>query len=526
MLALAGCRRSDAGDHKSAPGATATSRGPDPVLLRIPRQGGAVKAYIYPKLDSVVWSGTGMSIERVLGFDPEGGTLAIINGKGSPARIDLRLGDAAVASRVQLVSLSTANGADIYGIDPHGSLNRLTRVSDWMFSPPSPARAVFPQLDGSVVVVAQRTATEAVAWKLRPPVATLLDTVQLSVNLRGIRAQVGDRVYFATETGLTGIRSRDLSIVEPIPFSHTVIALAPTPSGDRLYVATEGDAAIAVVDRYTDKVESTIDLPGKASALRMDPLGRYVIVRPSQGDSAWVIAVATDKLIGSIPTNWTADLPAAAPDGAIATVGDRDVIFVDGETLQPIRTIAGGAKDYWYFMFWNGFRPRAHGLDQPVSFAGEGTDTTADTTGMAGSTPEGGVTPEGKTGAAPVPTTGADTTHRAVASGIRTPPPLPHPVAADSTARIRAPGAPPTPAPKPAAAQTFTVSFAALLTDAKAREIASGIIVNGVKARVVPSQRAGTTIYRVVLGPYPTRAAAEQVGQDSKRQFWVYPGEP
>lgn len=472
-------------------------------MLRIPRAGGAVRAYIYPKLDSVVWTGTGMSIDRVLGFDPEGGTLSIVNGKGDPARIDLRLGEAAVASRVDMSSLTTANGTDIYGIDSHGALNRLTRVSDWMFSPPNPARAVFPQLDGSVVVMAQRGSNEAVAWKLRPPVATLLDTVQLSIAPRGVRAQVGDRVYFATDAGLTGIRTRDLSIVEPIKFRHTVIALAPTPSGDRLYVATEGDPSVSIVDRYTDKVESTVDLPGRATALRMDPLGRYVLVRPAQGDSAWVIAVATDKLMGSMPTRWTEDLPAAAPDGAIATVNDRDVVFVDGETLQPIRTIAGGAKDYWYFMFWNGFRPRARGLDQPVSFADEQAPA-----------------PDSGTASAPGTSTAGDTTH-----GVAGPPPMPHPVVTDTSARIRTPGAPPTPVAKPVSTG-FTVSFAALLTEDKAREIASGIIVNGVKARVVPSQRAGTTIYRVVLGPYPTHAAAEQIGQDSKRQFWVYAGEP
>ena len=82
------------------------------------------------------------------------------------------------------------------------------------------------------------------------------------------------------------------------------------------------------------------------------------------------------------------------------------------------------------------------------------------------------------------------------------------------------------PAPTASAAAPFTVSFAALLNEAKAHALADSITVAGVRARVVPSQRAGTTIYRVVLGPYPNRAAAEQIGRDSKRSYWVFPGQP
>ena len=52
--------------------------------------------------------------------------------------------------------------------------------------------------------------------------------------------------------------------------------------------------------------------------------------------------------------------------------------------------------------------------------------------------------------------------------------------------------------------------------------IRASITVAGTKARVVPVQRAGTMVYRVILGPYPSREAAEQAGAASKRTFWVY----
>ena len=479
------------------------SRGPDPILVRLPRAGGTVRAYLYPRLDSVVWTGHTTSVDRVLGFDPEGGALAIVDAKGEPGRVDFRLGESAIATKAKLASLVAPTGTDIYGVDPKGAIVRLTRGSDWAFAPPFPARAAFPQSDGGLVVAAQH-GSETVLWLMRPPDTKLRDTVALPITMRAVHAQVGDRVYFATDTALVGVRGRDLSEVPAIRVHGRIVALAPTPSGDRIYVATAGDSSLAVVDRYTDKVASTIQLPGEISALRMDGLGRYVLVRPVRGDSAWVIAVATNHVVGSVRTKWTEDLPATAPDGAIALNTGRDVIFVDGETLQAVRTVAGGASDFWYFTFWNGFRARAAGVDQPVTFA------TADTTKRDSAVAAADSATRVAGDSAPK--------SQQTASAPAVQPPMP-PRALPAT-----PVTPP--APTASASAPFTVSFAALLNESKAHTLADSIDVAGARARVVPSERAGTTIYRVVLGPYPNRAAAEQIGRDSKRSYWVFPGQP
>ena len=72
----------------------------------------------------------------------------------------------------------------------------------------------------------------------------------------------------------------------------------------------------------------------------------------------------------------------------------------------------------------------------------------------------------------------------------------------------------------------FTVSFAALLIPEKARELATQIHVGNETARVVTAMREGAAIYRVVLGPYPTKEEAERIGRESKQSFWVYEGGP
>jgi cell division septation protein DedD len=72
----------------------------------------------------------------------------------------------------------------------------------------------------------------------------------------------------------------------------------------------------------------------------------------------------------------------------------------------------------------------------------------------------------------------------------------------------------------------FTVSFAALLSEEKAQQIANTIKVGGNGAHVVSTTTAGSPIFRVVMGPYTTRDEAERIGRASRREYWIYEGSP
>jgi cell division septation protein DedD len=72
----------------------------------------------------------------------------------------------------------------------------------------------------------------------------------------------------------------------------------------------------------------------------------------------------------------------------------------------------------------------------------------------------------------------------------------------------------------------FIVQFAANLNVDNARSIAATIDARGSRPRVVATARGGVTVYRVVLGPYATRAQADSVGQVAHRMYWVYEGTP
>jgi septal ring-binding cell division protein DamX len=183
-----------------------------------------------------------------------------------------------------------------------------------------------------------------------------------------------------------------------------------------------------------------------------------------------------------VQTRWSTDLPAITPDGELALLGEKDVALLDPEKLSAKSTVAGGAKDFWYFFAWDGFRPRPQGLDQPVTFPGEAADSLA-----------------------------ASSTVSSASSTAVAPPPL------DSS---------PQSPPQQQAATGFTVSFAALLSEDKAQQLASTINVGGTMAHVVTTATAGSPIYRVVLGPYPTRDEALKVARASRREYWVYEGSP
>jgi cell division septation protein DedD len=295
-----------------------------------------------------------------------------------------------------------------------------------------------------------------------------------------------------------------------------VRAVAPTPSGDRLFVAIDSSRNLVVVDRYRDQIARSIEMPGVVSALRMDPLGRYVLARSATSDSAWVVAVGTARVIGAVSTEWRDDLPLVAPDGAIALADKKDVRLVDGESLRPRATITDGAKDFWQLIVWNGFRPRAGELDQPVTFAdSDSVAAPSDTSDTTAITP-------------PVPKPQPDTSNGQTVAGqpAARPPraPIPRPV----PPRLPV-DTPATPAAQPARSPTshgWTVSFAAFVSEQPARKRASAISVEGQTARVVTGQTNGTTVYRVILGPYPTKADAERVGRASRESFWVYEGNP
>lgn len=505
VLVLAACGRSDRTDTPSvtnAPSAT-SDRGPDQLVLRFSREGGRVRAFAYPQVDSLVWRSPSSAppLARILAFDDNAGAVAAVDSKDVPVRIDLRLGAIKREAKPKLTRVVSTDGWAIYGLAGDGSITRLTPSASapWTFKPSSLPRELVPQPDGTLLVLSDRGANTTIT-QLHPPETKITGTAVLPRVQHAVRIPAGDRLYFAVDSGLIGVRSRDLELVPSVRLESPVRAVVTTPSGDRVYIATGTSSELIVVDRYSE-IESRIELPGPATDVRMDPTGRYVLARSATGESAWVIAVGTDRVMGAVQTEWRGDLPAVAPDGAIVLLRGKDVQLVDGETLRPTRLVAGGGLDLWHFISWNGFRPQAATADNPSPVAGaEGVpdDTVGDGNPFAGQL------------------AGSDSSPTVAESGEAAPATRPA-VKSDSTPSVTA---------------EFTVQFGALRDEAAARDMAHKIRIGPAPPRVVATTRvitsvvAGSSVYRVIAGPFSTREEAERASRETGKAYWIYEGRP
>ncbi len=499
LAALAAC--SDKAPVRAP--AAAGANGPDAILVRMPKDGGVARAYRWGK-DSSLWSSAARSpaLDRILAFDTEDGALAYIDVKGVPGRLDLRVGNAGTAARTALVSLASVDGWAIYGLTPKREVSRLTPSGTWTFAPDRLPRELIPLVDGSLVLLSD-DGDRSQLKRLRPPEPRVTDTASVPHAELIVRTDLGDRLYFAGDSGLAGIRVRDFARTKTIKLNAPVADVAPTPSGDRLFVALKGKKKVTVVDRYAESVDRTIDLPDAPTALRMDPDGQYLLARSANGDSVRIIAIGTSRLIGTVRSAWRADLPLVAPDGGLALAQDNDVVIVDSETRRERNRYLAGAADLWTLIRWNGFRPRAAGLDQPVRFANDVGDSAA-TQRIIDSSLVAHVGAAADASPTVFAATPAPKTNAAPSGGVATP----------STS------------PASLGKAVWTLSFAALLNEQRAKTMAFSIRVDGKPVRVVPGTRDGTTIYRIVYGPFDTRDDAEKAGKRSGLPYWVYEGAP
>jgi cell division septation protein DedD len=486
MLAMAACSdsRGPAGDGVAA---FAAAYGQDPIALRVARGGGPVRAYQYPRLDSAVWTST-QSIgaqTRVLAFDPEGGLEAYVDRGGVPGWVDLRVGTVKPSRVSKLSALSSNDAWSIFGVTQDTIIHRSTPSGEWEFATSQPVRNLYPVPDGGLVVLTS-VDDRATLTRLRPPERTVTDSATVQNPAYTVMSPLGDRLYLAIGRDVVALNANTFDEAGRAQFDGPVIALTTTPSGDRVFVATERSRDIAILDRYSGERTDEVRLPRRAKELRIDPLGRLLLARPDTGDSVWVINVGTNRIIATMPTAWRADLPTVGPDGAVATVSGRDVLFTIPGQRKPRIIVRDGANEIWHFVFWNGFRPRAAGLDQPVVFP---VDTYY-------------VAPTNDSLASPVPVS------------IDTQATRPQVVPADTTIRT------------PPVSSVWSVQVAAVLSEERAREIARTIRVDGVAPRVVVSAVDGARVYRVVMGPFSTRAEADRIGRQSGRDYWVFEGIP
>ncbi len=415
------------------------------VAIRLPAKGGTPQLYRLPRLTAVdgVLKGKLPPIERVIGLDPESEFLFVTTAKRELLALDLGSG------RVDTVGTNirqAALGPDgtLYAVDTTRrviSLSRRTRFT-WPQVLTALPQDLFGAADQHLVGVI-------------PQDRLLVAAADQPATVRPIAAggdvtatRWGDLVAVASESGVTfydPLGRRDPAFVR---LSDVPRALAFSPSGHRIYVARRNVPGLAVVDRYEKKELDGVALPGPVAALRLDPLGRWLLARPAVGDSAWIVDLPIKRHTGIVPTEWKSDLPAISPDGMLIYRRGQDVVSAGPDSLTGIGKVTGGASDTWVLTTW---LPRG----VPSSTV---SSTTSDSAGVGAEGP-------------------------------------------------------------------LYVQVSTSQNPEWSGHLADDLTRAGLAARVLPPQHPDDG-YRVVLGPYATRAQAEATGRRLGRPFWIYqPGQ-
>jgi hypothetical protein len=416
------------------------------------------------------------------------GQLAIVTREGKPGRLDLRTGHAEFTEK-PVGSASSPDGTWLYGINEQGRVWRSSDESDWN-GPLTRADSLLALPGGNVVLVSNDDRMTRLV-RMRPPSVTPDDTIAVPLAGHLVATTTGDRLYALTHRGVMTVDLRTWRIVSGPRSAGVSAAVAPTPSGDRAFVLEEDGLSIRVWERFSERFSARVVLPKAATDLRMDVMGRFLLARIGGVDSAYVVSVPVSRLVNTVPTEWRQDLPAFSPDGALLSLLKDDVNLLDPVTGSRRRRVRGGANDLWTFVRWDGFRPRDSSLDTPAIFE---MDPPVDRVNEAEK-----IDSILSARAEIVAREQLDSIARASAGNRRQ----------QDTSTL-----------------SFTLSFASLLSESAARELAGRVRVDGRPPRIVAGTRDGITIYRVVMGPFSTREAADAAGKRSGMPYWVFAGLP
>ncbi|HQW66012.1 MAG TPA: SPOR domain-containing protein [Gemmatimonadales bacterium] len=213
-------------------------------------------------------------------------------------------------------------------------------------------------VEGGPVQLLRAPSSEVVAYSPRSELAQVIseegELRRFAVPSGAIASTwYGDFFVVVTDSGIIHVQPGG----DPAPRFASMkggpTVAAFSPSGHRLYVARSRDDLV-MLDRFSGDELKTLTLPGTARALRVDRTGRWLLGRPLQGDSIWVVDLVRWEVAATVQSTWADDLPLVA--------GSKALIVRDGEDLVawdllrgipgPVARLRGAAADVYLVVPW------------------------------------------------------------------------------------------------------------------------------------------------------------------------------
>ncbi|HVO34720.1 MAG TPA: SPOR domain-containing protein [Gemmatimonadales bacterium] len=442
------------------------------VALRVLAGGGALRAYLLPALTPASWAMGGRTspVAAVIGMDDAGRRLIYRDSSGLVEAFDLVAyrerpveADSTYVRRGAITTL--APDGTLYAVLPDGAVIESAPwgASEWPNRLGGGVRDAFPGVGGSLIAI-RHAAQDTLALASREAGISL--RVGVPTAVAHVASRDGDAVAFVTDSGLVVVEEREPQTPWFVRVRGSPVTAAFTPSGHRIYVALRARRELAAVDRFTRHSLASVTLPGSADALRMDPWGRAVLVHPADaaGDETWIVSVADNRLSGRVSTRWASDLPTASENGVLLAREGANVVARDIRSLDSLGTVVAGAADLWFVGRWK-------------------------------------------------PTTSPNVLREESA------PRRPQPAAAAAAAPRRSAPAPAESA-HAAPAQRVWVQVSVSQNEKASRELAAELDRTGHAAQVIAPRLPGEG-WRVVVGPYPSRSAADSAGRLLGRPYYI-----
>lgn len=374
LLLLAGC--GDAADPpEQAP--AALDRTPPSRLVRLDRSGGDALVYDLPGLSVSDWEARNRlpAIGAVVGSSTTPSQVVLRDTRGNLVALGLESRRSRTLDEDVALGAIGADGS-LYTVDTAGRAFEAGRRTPQRYAH---AFAGVPDYlsagaEGRLIGVD----TSAPALEVLRPSDTL--RVVPIASGRVALTNWGDLAAVAADTALLLYQP---SSDDP-PASVDVegaLDVAFSPSGHRIYVlAREGE--LVTVDRFSRRVRGRINFPGEGVALRAGDFGRWLLVEAAGGNSAWVIDLDADSLVGELPTSWGEQFPLLTSPNLVITTSGDDVVArsLTAPGFAETGRVADAAGDAWVSVTW--------GPDGTEASAGEPDEaSTADSTAPADSVP-------------------------------------------------------------------------------------------------------------------------------------------
>lgn len=316
----------------------------------------------------------------------------------------------------------------------------------------------------------------------------------LPVGTRGpiVLAAWGREVVGTTADGtqLLGWSLPDLEPTEALDIDGAPTLLAISPSQHRVFAATERSRLVSV-DRYDWQTVGTTRLDEPLNALRAAVSGEQIVV--FDGTAAWTVrAGETDR--AQIPGDWRPDLPMPLPGGDVLAISGAGLrkFAPDGSDLGPVE---GPVDAWWVPLRWG---PRAP-VTAVATAPGDSAEVPPRSTGRRIGLLTMGTRSDRSVGATRRRSPG-DAPAGAASAGLATAPQLPGGfyAVANSSRRLESLG-----------------------------QLRQSLDGSGYSTHVLPRvDEANETWYRLLVGPYRSRPAADAVARELRRErgidAWIH----